>query len=680
MTALELVLFWLMTAAAAGAFAWTARNKWATLKAGLPDPRFDQPWVRLKGMLSLAFLQKRLVRDPYAGLYHLLIFWGFCVLTVRSTVLVLEGLFPAFHLTAMLGPAGLGYQLAKDVFELLVLAGLGLAAARRLLAKPWRLENSRDAWITLGLIGLLMVTDFLADAAYIRMHHPAWQAWAPVSLAVSRFLGAAGDPGLAPLQKAMWWLHLALLYGFANFLPYSKHFHVFTALPNIYFRELEPRRSLKPMDMEAEHFGINRIQDFTWKQMLDFYSCVECGRCMENCPACLTGKPLRPKNLGTGLRDYLRATPPGDMAQDRPVPEGRPLIGGPVPEGLAWRLDQDEEPWSPAQIGGQVSTDTIWSCTTCGYCEWACPLQISFVDKVVGMRRYLTLEESSFPAEAQLAFNGMERQGNPWNMSQADRTKWTDGLGVPTIRERPDAEYLFWVGCLGSYDAAGQKASRALVQLLKAAGVSFAILGTEESCCCEAARRLGNEYLFQTAAEGIIGLLKEAGVKKIITNCPHCHNTLKNEYPDFGGAFEVVHGTELVAALLAQGRLRMERPVALEAVYHDPCYLSRFGGPKDAPRAILDAIPGLSRREPERHGEATLCCGAGGGQFWLEERPGRRFSHERLEQVLATGATTVAVGCPYCRVMLGNAASDTGRGEVKVADVLELAAQALPSA
>ena len=337
----------------------------------------------------------------------------------------------------MLGPAGLGYQVAKDVFELLVLAGLGMAVARRLLAKPWRLENSRDAWITLGLIGLLMVTDFLADAAYIRIHQPAWQAWAPVSLALSRFLGAAGDPGLVPLQKTMWWLHLALLYGFANFLPYSKHFHVFTALPNIYFRDLEPRRSLKPMNLEAEHFGINRIQDFTWKQMLDFYSCVECGRCMENCPTCLTGKPLRPKHLGTGLRDYLRATPPGEMGQDRPVPEGRPLIGGPVPEGLDWRLDQEEEPWTPAQIGGQVSTDTIWSCTTCGYCEWACPLQISFVDKVVGMRRYLTLEESNFPAQAQLAFNGMERQGNPWNMSQADRAKWADGLGGPDHTRAP---------------------------------------------------------------------------------------------------------------------------------------------------------------------------------------------------------------------------------------------------
>ena len=677
MKALEIALFWIMTLAAVGFFAWTMRLRIATLKAGLPDNRFDQPWVRLKGVFTLALLQKRMVRDKYAGFYHILIFWGFCALALRSIGLVLEGLFPAFHMTEALGVFGLGYQATKDVFEVLVLVGIGLATFRRLAAKPWRLENSMDAWATLSLIGGLMVTDLLADGAFVALHHPAWAAWSPAGVAVAGWLGGLSQTGLVVLYKTMWWLHLATLYFFANFLPYSKHFHVFTSLFNIYFRELEPQKNLKPMDMEAEHFGINKIQDFTWKQMLDFYTCVECGRCLENCPTTLTGKPLRPKDFGTDLRDYLKATPLEQMGQDKPVPEDRLLIGGPVPEGSYWKRDDEVAPWSKEQLEGWISQDTIWACTSCGYCEWACPLQISFVDKLVGMRRYLTLEESNFPAEAQVAFKGMERQGNPWNLPQADRAKWAEGLEVPTFAEHPEAEYLFWVGCAGSYDAAGQKVSKSLVKLLKAANVSFAILGTEESCTCESARRLGNEYLFQSATEANIETLKGHGVKKVVTNCPHCLNTLKNEYPAFGGDFEVVHGTELVAKLMAEGKIKLEQTVEANLTYHDPCYLSRINGQVEAPRAILDAIPGVKLTEMEKHGEATMCCGAGGGRFWLEEHLGKRVNHERFEQALETKATTIAVGCPFCNVMLNNAAGETNHEGVATTDVLELAAKAL---
>ncbi len=676
MKVLEIVLFWLMTLGAIGFFIWTMRQRLATLQAGLPDNRFDQPWVRLKGVFVLALAQKRMHRDRYAGIYHFLIFWGFCVLGLRSVELVLEGLF-GWHLTTALGTFGLGYQTTKDIFEVLVLVGIGMAMLRRAVAKPWRLENSLDAWGTLSFIAALMVTDLLADGAYIWLYNPAWKDWAPVSLWVANLLRPLGGTALLVVYKSMWWLHLAALYGFANFLPYSKHFHVFTSLFNIYFRELEPNKNLKPMDMEAEHFGVNKIQDFTWKQMLDFYTCVECGRCLENCPTTLTGKPLRPKDFGNDLRDYLKATPLAQMGQDQPAPADRPLIGGPVPEGSHWQRDDEAAPWSKEQLEGWISKDTIWACTSCGYCEWACPLQISFVDKLVGMRRFLTLEESDFPAEAQVAFKGMERQGNPWNLAQADRGKWAEGLEVPTMAENPEAEYLFWVGCAGSYDAAGQKVSQSLVKLLKAAGVSFAILGTEESCTCESARRLGNEYLFQTATETNVELLKGYGVKKVITNCPHCLNTLKNEYPDFGGTFEVVHGTELVAELIATGRLKLDQTVDVDLTYHDPCYLSRYNGQVDAPRAILGAIPGVKLTEMDKHGEATMCCGAGGGRFWLEEHLGKRVNHERFEQAMETKATTIAVGCPFCNVMLNNAAGETGREGIATTDVLELAAKAL---
>ncbi|MBL0311585.1 MAG: (Fe-S)-binding protein [Holophagaceae bacterium] len=677
MKTLEISLFWLFALAMAGLFLWTMRRRLSSLKAGLPDNRFNRPWKRLEGVFTLALAQKHMVRDKYAGFYHILIFWGFCVLSLRSLGLVVEGLFPAFHLTETLGAFGYGYQTTKDVFEVLVLVGVGLATFRRLVAKPWRLKNSWDAWVTLGLIGSLMITDLLADGAYVSINHPAWAAWSPAGSVVAGWLSDLSPMRHLVLYKSMWWLHLAILYAFANFLPYSKHFHVFTSLFNIYFRELEPQKNLKPMDLEADHFGINRIQDFTWKQMLDFFTCVECGRCLEHCPTTLTGKPLRPMNYGNDLRDYLKATPLEQMSQDKPVPADRKLIGGPVPEGSVWKLSEEHAPWTKEQLNGWISQDTIWACTTCGYCEWACPLEISFVDKIVGMRRYLTLEESDFPTEAQTTFKGMERQGNPWNMAQADRAKWAEGLEVPTVAKNPDAEYLFWVGCAGSYDAAGQKVSKSLVKLLKAADVSFATLGIEESCNCESARRLGNEYLFQSATEANIEILKGHGVKKIVTNCPHCLNTLKNEYPAFGGNFEVVHGTELVAKLISDKRIKLEQAVNVDLTYHDPCYLSRINGQVEAPRAILNAIPGVKLTEMEKHGVATMCCGAGGGRFWLEEHLGKRINHERFEQALVTKANTIAVGCPFCNVMLSNATGETGHEGVATIDVLELAVKAL---
>ena len=673
----ETWLFWGFVFASLALFANTARVRIGALMRGMPENRWDHPWERLKGLILYAFVQKRMVRDWYAGAFHLLIFWGFCVLGLRSLSLIAEGLFPSFHLTELLGPWGLGYQFTKDVFEVLVIVGILMAAGRRVFARPARLDNSWDAWATLNLIGWLMVADILADGAFIALNNPDWKTWSPAGLAVASLLGGISRESLFLLYRVMWWIHLAIFFAFLNFLPYSKHFHVFTALFNIYFRDLNPEKNIKKMDLEAEHFGVNKIQDFTWKQLLDFYTCTECGRCKEVCPTTLTGKPLRPKEYGNDLRNYLYETPLDQMEKDKPVPENRLLIGGPVPPGSVWAMENHTPPWSLADLGGAVSSDTIWACTTCGYCEWACPLHITFVEKLVGMRRYLTLEESSFPQEAQVAFKGMERQGNPWNLAQADRGKWAEGLGVPLISEKPDAEYLFWVGCAGAYDGAGQKVSVALVKLLKAAGVSFAILGKEETCTGDSARRLGNEYLFATLAEANVETLNGHKVKKIVTNCPHCFNTLKNEYPDFGGNYSVVHGAKLVAELLSSGRLKLTADVKESLTYHDPCYLSRYNHEVEAPRTILKAIPGITLSEMERHGEAAMCCGAGGGRMWREEKLGKRVNHERLEQALATGAKGVAVACPFCNVMLNNAAGETGHEGFATYDVLELAAKAL---
>lgn len=653
MSQLESLFFWAFVFVSLTLFANTAHTRIGALLAGMPDNRFNHPWERLKGLISYVFLQKRMVRDRYAGFFHLLIFWGFVVLLLRSLSLILEGLFVDFHLTEMLGVFGLGYQTTKDIFEVLVLVGVILAGARRLFFKPDRLHNSWDAWATLSFIGGLMVADLFADGAFIAMYHPSWQSWAPAGSAVAAMIASAAPQTLQLIYTVFWWAHMVLLFGFLNFLPYSKHFHVLTVVFNVFFRALEPSENIKRMDLEAEHFGINRIQDLTWKEMLDLYTCTECGRCKEVCPTTITEKPLQPMEFGNDVRDYLYATPLSEMKRDAEVPEDRPLIGG------------------------KISEDTIWACTTCGYCEWACPQFIGYVGKIVGMRRYLTLEESNFPQEAAAGFKGMERQGNPWNMAKADRAAWAEGLDVPHISDNPNAEYLFWVGCAGAYDAAGQKVSKALVKLMKAAGVSFATLGTEETCTGDSARRLGNEYLFETLAETNVETLNGYKVKKIVTNCPHCLNTLKNEYKAYGGDFEVVHGTQLVAQLITEKRLEMTGEIKKNLTFHDPCYLARYNGETDAPRKILDAIPGVQVKEMEDSGQGAMCCGAGGGRMWLEEKLGKRINHERLEQAIATGAESVAVSCPFCNVMLGNAAGETDNETFKTYDVIELAAKAL---
>lgn len=648
-------LYWIFFSGCILLFANTASIRIGALLAARREDRFDRPWQRIKRVLLYAFAQKRMFRDLYAGAFHILIFWGFVVLLLRSISLIGQGLVPGFDPGTFLGPLTPWYLLMKDVFEVLVLLAIAMAVGRRLFKRPARLDNSWDAYVTLAFIGGLMITDFFADAALIKMTAPDWAPWVPFSRMVSDAMSSLAPDSAREGFVAMWWAHMVILFGFLNFLPYSKHFHVLTSVFNVFFADASRNPPLKKIDLETEHFGTSRIQDLTWKQMLDLYTCTECGRCKEGCPTTITEKPLKPKEYGNDLRDYLYATPLADLAQDKPAPEGRPLVGG------------------------AISEDTIWACTTCGYCEHACPLLIKFVDKLTDMRKYLTLEESRFPEEAQIAFKGMERQGNPWNFPRADRMKWAEGLDVPVFSEKPDSEYLFWVGCAGAYEEHGKRVSRAFVKLLNAAGVSFAVLGEEESCTGDAARRLGNEYLFQSLAEANVETLKGHEVKKIVTNCPHCLQTLKNEYPEFGGNFEVVHGTQLVARLLREGRLTLRSQVDETLAFHDPCYLARYNEEVDAPRTILQWVPGLHVREMKNSHKATLCCGAGGGRMWLEEKLGTRINHARLKQAADTGAAGIAVACPFCNVMLNNAAGETGREGFQSHDVLELAARALGS-
>jgi Fe-S oxidoreductase len=653
------VVFGVLVLAAVVAFAFSVSRRVRVLLAGRPDDRFTRIPERVRRTLEYAFAQKRMFRDPYAGAFHILIFSGFVILTVRTLELVVEGLLPGFALLP--GMAGNVYTLVKDVFEVLVLVGVGLAVFRRLFARPKRLDASLDAWLILFLIGYLMASDLVAEGARAALAPALLTPWAPVVAAVARLFAGVSPARLQAIYEFSWWTHLVDVLIFANYLPYSKHFHIITSIPNVFFMNLEPMGKLRTVDLEnTERFGAQNVEDLTWKQMLDGYTCTECGRCREVCPTAITGKPLDPKIFIGNVRDAVYEATPSILASGDARGDGAP--GG--------RRDL---------IGGWISEDTIWACTMCGFCTTACPVFIvPAVDKIAEMRRYLVLDKAEFPKEVQTAFRGMETNGNPWNMSAAARADWAKDLPVTTMAEAGDKEIevLFWVGCAGSYEDRAKRVSKALVEILNEAGVSFAILGSEETCTGDSARRMGNEYLFQMLAQQNVETLNKYKIRKIVTNCPHCFNCIGKEYGDFGGHYDVVHGSQLVAELIAAGRVKLTTPIEDTITFHDPCYLGRYNGGYEAPREILRAIPGLEVREMEHSREKGLCCGAGGGRMWMEEKLGTRINQARMREIADTGAGSVGVSCPFCMVMIGNAKDEIGVA-TQPFDVLELARRAM---
>lgn len=663
--------FAFLLAFSAAFFIYTISRRWQLMtRGGGPDPRWDRIPERIWSAIELGVFQKKMFRDPYAGIYHFLIFSGFIILGLRTVSLVFEGLFPGAALPFLGSGFWEGYLLLKDLILVSTLLGVVLALGRRHVFKKARLDPSFDADLILILIGLLMVTDLGAGAARIALYPLRASGWEPVTAKIGRLLQGSAPGNLTALYLGCWWIHLITIFGFGNYLPFAKHFHILTAMPNLFFRKLVPGK-LATFDIEkaaeSEKFGVSEIEEFTWKQKLDIFTCTECGRCREVCPTHITGKTLTPKGFMTDLRGALYSQ--SDSLLDSQSGRG---------DGMAEAALAGRRPL----IGGWIDEETVWACTTCRYCEHACPVGITFVDKIVDLRRHLVLAKSEFPREAQTSFNGMERQGNPWNLPSADRGAWTSELPFPvlTLAEAAgtDVEVLFWVGCAGSYEERGKRVSRSLATLLNEAGVRFAILGREETCTGDPARRLGNEYLFQTLAQQNVETLNGYGIKKFVTNCPHCFNTIRNEYTDFGGHFEIVHGTELVARLIAEGRIRLEKSVSRTISFHDPCYLGRHNDIYDAPRDVLNAIPGLEVKELPRARDNGLCCGAGGGRMWLDEKAGARINQTRYAEIEEAGTDAVGVACPFCMVMLGNAKTEMS-GKTEAFDVLELAAQALPA-
>ena len=718
------LLMLVITAAIAGRrIVWLVK----LIRSGRAAPgRTDEMPARLREQVVEVFGQRRLLKWGVPGLAHFFTFWGFVVLAITiveaygALVISQDFAFPFFGHARWLG-------FLEDFFAVAVLLGLITFAILRVRNAPQRRHrdsrfygsHTGAAWVILGMIALVIVTLLLyRGAQYNTGHFPYGKSKAPfASYLVSRMLGdGAYNQGVETFFLIA---QMAVIFAFTIIVVHSKHLHIALAPLNVTtkrlpdgMRELLPAADAdgKPIDFadvenlsEDTVLGKGTIEDFTWKGYLDFTTCTECGRCQSQCPAWNTGKPLSPKLVIMDLRDHLFAKAPyligGQSVPEGTTAQGHEPHGQHVPESGFARVegsgpDQAVRPLvGDLASGGVIDPDVLWSCTTCGACVEQCPVDIEHIDHIVDMRRYQVLIESAFPSEAGVMLRNLENKGNPWGLAERSREDWLDGLGFEVRRAVPgqkldaDVEYLYWVGCAGALEDRSKKVTRAFAELLHVAGVEFAVLGAAESCTGDPARRLGNEFLFQMLGMQNVETLESitrAAPLKIVATCPHCFNTLANEYPQLGGHYQVVHHTQLLATLVEQGRLTPVQPVDKNVTYHDPCYLGRHNKVYTPPREVLGAIPALKSQEMHRCKERGFCCGAGGARFWMEERIGKRINIERTEEALGLDPDLISTACPFCMVMLSDGvtakqADGSAREDVQVLDVAQILRQSIAS-
>jgi len=640
-------------------FVFSAKRLISFLLLGQKENRFERIGERLKKVFTVAIAQTKILREP-AGILHVLIFWGFLLFLFA----VLESILQGFSSPINFEWLGYFYSIltfTQDVFGALVIWAVIFSLGRRFILRVPRLmvdkHGMRDAAFILTLILFVVLAMFGQNIAHVAKNNFMLASFEvrPFSLPMAKMFYSMDTASAGNMYEIFWWLHIVFVFGFLNYLPYSKHLHVLTSIPNVFFSKLDDKKGLKKINLEdetLEYYGADDVQKLTWKQLLDGYTCTECGRCTSVCPAANSGKTLSPRKIVTDIRK-------------RTFDKAPLMIAG----------QTEGEVFDNTLVHHYITDKELWQCTTCGACVQECPVMIEHVDAIVEMRRHLVLTESEFPAELNNVFKSLESNGTPWVFNQADRALWTEGLNIKSMAEDPAGDILFWVGCAGSFDARYKKVSVAFARLMQKAGVNFRILGIEEKCNGDTARRLGNEYLAQQLVQENVETLNGYGVKKIVTACPHCFNSLKNEFNQFGGNFEVVHHTEMISEFLSSGKIQLKDATTKtrKVTYHDSCYLGRYNGVYEEPRTSLAKINGLELVEMKRNKSRGFCCGAGGGRMFLEDVEGGRINEERTREAIATDADTIASACPFCMTMLtdGVKAHDKTE-EVQVKDIAEI--------
>ena len=615
--------------------------------AGRPERRVDHVPHRVKLVAKHALGQARTLSQAYPGIMHAIMFWGFLALFMGTVLATIDYdiTLPLWGYKLLKGRFYLFYETVLDLFGLFFVIGLGMAVWRRFVIRPHRVDPTARFANVLALLFVINLSGFVMEACRLAVTQVWWAPWSPVGWALGQGMLAAGlsEGALRGTHLTVWLGHAALSLFFIAIIPYSYFLHLLTTPVNIFFSKLTPRGEIRKIDNieEAESLGISKLEEFSWKRRLDFAACVECGRCQAACPAYMAGTALSPKQIIVKLKRHMYGQAPGPIH------------------------------------GELIKPDELWACTTCMACVEECPAFIDIVDTIIDLRRYLTLSEGALPSTAPQSLQNMQRSGNPWGLPGGERLAWAEGLDVPVMEPGKEVEYLYWVGCSASYDKRNQAIARSVVAILKRAGVSFGVM-QEERCHGEVARRLGEEYLYQTVQAENVEAINGYSFKKVITHCPHCFNTIKNEFPQFGGTYEVLHHSQVIDELVRSGRIKPIKPLAGTVVFHDSCYLGRYNGIMDAPRRVAAAVPGLRVIDPPNARERGLCCGGGGGHMWMEIKSEKRVNVIRTEELLATGAATVATACPFCLAMVDLGRKVAGAEErLAVKDVSELVAESL---